>query len=159
MAPLRWTLVHYDHNICPHTRAQGLHTVTPVTTSVRNVIIIGSGPAGYTAAICVNQLRTHGTTEGHILVTGAAGGMGEHIATKDLRMVDHEVLMPASQPLFGQAHVTTSSYDIPTDRRTERRKALQSAVEVGAGEGATQRDRGVRVELVNAPAAAFRRET
>ena len=72
--------------------------------------------------------------------------MAEHIAVKDLRMVDHEVLMPASQPLFGQAHVTTSSYDLPTEKRTERRKALQAAVEAGAGDGATQRDRDLYVK-------------
>ncbi|WP_341856360.1 gfo/Idh/MocA family oxidoreductase [Brachybacterium sp. GPGPB12] len=72
--------------------------------------------------------------------------MSEHIATKDLRMVDHEVLMPASQPLFGQAHVTTSSYDLPTERRTARRKALQAAVEAGTGDGATQRDRDLYVK-------------
>ena len=72
--------------------------------------------------------------------------MSEHIATKDLRMVDHEVLMPASQPLFGQAHVTTSSYDLPTEQRTARRKALQAAVEAGTGDGATQRDRDLYVK-------------
>jgi len=72
--------------------------------------------------------------------------MAEHIATKDLRMVDHEVLMPASQPLYGGAHVTTSSYDLPTDVRSQRRKALQAAVEAGAGSGATQRDRDLYVK-------------
>ncbi|WP_245822921.1 hypothetical protein [Brachybacterium avium] len=72
--------------------------------------------------------------------------MAEHIAVKDLRMVDHEVLMPASQPLFGGAHVTTSSYDLPSEVRSQRRKALQAAVEAGAGDGATQRDRDLYVK-------------
>ena len=72
--------------------------------------------------------------------------MAEHIAVKDLRMVDHEILMPASQPLYGGAHVTTSSYDLPTEVRSSRRKALQAAVEAGAGGGATQRDRDLYVK-------------
>src|SRR5699024_2516758 len=76
--------------------------------------------------------------------------MAEHIAVKDLRMVDHEVLMPASQPLYGAAHVTTSSYDLPTEVRSQRRKALQAAVEAGTGDGATQRD---RVLLLQGPLA------
>ncbi|ATG51152.1 dehydrogenase [Brachybacterium vulturis] len=72
--------------------------------------------------------------------------MAEHIAVKDLRMVDHEVLMPASQPMFGGAHVTTSSYDLPSEVRSQRRKALQAAVEAGTGDGATQRDRDLYVK-------------
>src|SRR5690625_1257686 len=72
--------------------------------------------------------------------------MNEQIATKDLRMIDHEVLMPASQPLFGGARVTSSAYDLPTEVRTERRKALQAAVVAGSGEGATQRDRDLYVK-------------
>src|SRR5690625_7351942 len=61
-------------------------------------------------------------------------------------MIDHEVLMPASQPLFGGARVTSSAYDLPTEERTERRKALQAAVVAGSGEGATQRDRDLYVK-------------
>ncbi|WP_226985843.1 Gfo/Idh/MocA family oxidoreductase [Brachybacterium sp. FME24] len=72
--------------------------------------------------------------------------MAEQIATKDLRMVDHEVLMPASQPLFGGAHVTTSSYDLPSEVRSQRRTELQSAVVAGSGDGATQRDRDLYVK-------------
>src|SRR5699024_164976 len=72
--------------------------------------------------------------------------MSELIATKDLRMIDHEVLMPASQPLFGGAHVTTSSYDLPSEIRSQRRKDLPAAVEAGAGGGATQRDRDLYVK-------------
>ena len=72
--------------------------------------------------------------------------LGDRIAAKDVRMIDHEVLMPASQPLFGWAHVTTSAYDLPTEVRSERRKSLQAAVEAGAGEGATQRDRDLYVK-------------
>ncbi|MGP5127927.1 Gfo/Idh/MocA family oxidoreductase [Brachybacterium tyrofermentans] len=72
--------------------------------------------------------------------------MAEQIATKDLRMVDHEVLMPASQPLFGGAHVTTSSYDLPSEVRAQRRTNLQAAVVAGSGDGATQRDRDLYVK-------------
>src|SRR5690625_6420079 len=51
-----------------------------------------------------------------------------------------------SQPLFGGARVTSSAYDLPTEVRTERRKALQAAVVAGSGEGATQRDRDLYVK-------------
>jgi hypothetical protein len=70
----------------------------------------------------------------------------ENIRARDVRMIDHEVLMPASGPLFGRAHVTASAYDLPSEKRQERRKSLQEAVVAGAGEGATQRDRDLYVK-------------
>ncbi|UQN31500.1 Gfo/Idh/MocA family oxidoreductase [Brachybacterium kimchii] len=70
----------------------------------------------------------------------------ENIRARDVRMIDHEVLMPASGPLFGRAHVTASAYDLPSEKRQERRKTLQEAVVAGAGEGATQRDRDLYVK-------------
>src|SRR5690606_35283366 len=57
-----------------------------------------------------------------------------------------EVLMPASQPLFGHAHVTSSAYDLPSEVRSQRRTALQEAVVAGTGEAATQRDRDLYVK-------------
>src|SRR5690625_6259237 len=49
--------------------------------------------------------------------------MNEQIATKDLRMIDHEVLMPASQPLFGGARVTSSA-----DRKSTRLNSSHVAI-------------------------------
>lgn len=72
--------------------------------------------------------------------------IAERIATRDLRLLSHDVLMPAAQPLFGHAKVTASAYDLPGDTRTQRRKDMQAAVEAGTGEGATQRDRDLYVK-------------
>ncbi|MBB5830503.1 Gfo/Idh/MocA family oxidoreductase [Brachybacterium aquaticum] len=131
----------------------GLHVEDLLQLMKRGIPVLVEPPLGYSAEEIAQVADFERMTGRRLTMMAypqqyddAVVRMGEHIATKDLRMVDHEVLMPASQPLFGQAHVTTSSYDIPTDRRTERRKALQSAVEVGAGEGATQRDRDLYVK-------------
>lgn len=48
------------------------------------------GTAGYTAALCVNALLRHGLTEGHVLVTGATGGVGS-IAVQLLTSLGFEV--------------------------------------------------------------------
>ena len=72
--------------------------------------------------------------------------IAERIAPRDLRLLSHDVLMPAAQPLFGHAKVTASAYDLPGDTRTQRRKDMQAAVEAGTGEGATQRDRDLYVK-------------
>jgi predicted dehydrogenase len=73
-------------------------------------------------------------------------GLSDFVRGRDLRMLEHEVLMPASQPLFGQAHVTSSAYDLPSEKRKERREALQQAVVAGSGDAATQRDRDLYVK-------------
>lgn len=72
--------------------------------------------------------------------------IAETVKRRDVRMLDYEILMPASQPMFGHAHVTSSAYDLDSDLRSERRTALQDAVEAGSGIGATQRDRDLYVK-------------
>lgn len=131
----------------------GLHVEDLLSLVRRGIPVMVEPPLGYSAEE-VAKVTEFERIAGRRLVMLAhpqqyddsVTRMAEHIATKDLRMIDHEVLMPASQPLFGQAHVTTSSYDLPTEQRTARRKALQAAVEAGAGDGATQRDRDLYVK-------------
>ena len=131
----------------------GLHVEDLLALMRRGIPVLVEPPLGYSAEE-VAKVADFERMTGRRLVMMAypqqyddsVTRMGEHIAVKDLRMVDHEVLMPASQPLYGGAHVTTSSYDLPTEKRSERRKALQSAVEAGAGDGATQRDRDLYVK-------------
>ncbi|HEX7353149.1 Gfo/Idh/MocA family oxidoreductase [Brachybacterium sp.] len=131
----------------------GLHVEDLLALMRRGIPVLAEPPLGYSESE-VAQIADFERMSGRRLLMMAypqqyddsVGRMSEHIATKDLRMVDHEVLMPASQPLFGGAHVTTSSYDLPTEKRSARRKALQAAVEAGAGPGATQRDRDLYVK-------------
>lgn len=131
----------------------GLHVDDLLALVRRGIPVMVEPPLGYSAAE-IAKVTEFERIAGRRLVMMAypqqyddsVTRMAEHIAVKDLRMVDHEILMPASQPLFGQAHVTTSSYDLPTEKRSERRKALQAAVEAGAGDGATQRDRDLYVK-------------
>jgi len=131
----------------------GLHVEDLLALMRRGIPVLAEPPLGYSESE-VAQVADFERMSGRRLLMMAypqqyddsVGRMSEHIATKDLRMVDHEVLMPASQPLFGGAHVTTSSYDLPTEKRSARRKALQAAVEAGAGPGATQRDRDLYVK-------------
>jgi hypothetical protein len=131
----------------------GLHVDDLLSLVRRGIPVMVEPPLGYSAEE-IAKVTEFERIAGRRLVMMAhpqqyddsVTRMAEHIAVKDLRMVDHEVLMPASQPLFGQAHVTTSSYDLPTEKRTERRKALQAAVEAGSGDGATQRDRDLYVK-------------
>jgi len=131
----------------------GLHVDDLLSLVRRGIPVMVEPPLGYSAAE-IAKVTEFERIAGRRLVMMAypqqyddsVTRMAEHVAVKDLRMVDHEVLMPASQPLYGQAHVTTSSYDLPTEKRSERRKALQAAVEAGAGDGATQRDRDLYVK-------------
>src|SRR5690606_8836638 len=126
----------------------GLHVEDLLQLMRRGIPVLVEPPLGYSAEE-IAQVADFERMTGRRLVMMAhpqqyddsVARMSELIATKDLRMIDHEVLMPASQPLFGGAHVTTSSYDLPSEIRSQRRKDLQAAVEAGAGGGATQRDR------------------
>ena len=130
----------------------GLHVEDLLALMRRGIPVLVEPPVGFSADE-VEQVASFERMTGRRMLMMAypqqyddsVTRMAEHIATKDLRMVDHEVLMPASQPLYGGAHVTTSSYDLPTEVRSKRRKALQAAVEAGAGPGATQRDRDLYV--------------
>ncbi|MGP9581365.1 Gfo/Idh/MocA family oxidoreductase [Brachybacterium sp. AOP35-5H-19] len=131
----------------------GLHVEDLLTLMRRGIPVLVEPPVGFSADE-VEQVAGFERMTGRRLLMMAypqqyddsVTRMSEHIPVKDLRMVDHEVLMPASQPLFGSAHVTTASYDLPTEVRSQRRKALQAAVEAGAGAGATQRDRDLYVK-------------
>lgn len=131
----------------------GLHVEDLLALMRRGIPVLVEPPVGFSADE-VEQVASFERMTGRRMLMMAypqqyddsVTRMAEHIATKDLRMVDHEVLMPASQPLYGGAHVTTSSYDLPTEVRSKRRKALQAAVEAGAGPGATQRDRDLYVK-------------
>ena len=131
----------------------GLHVEDLLALMRRGIPVLAEPPVGFSADE-VSQVADFERMTGRRLLMMAYPQqyddsvrlMTEQIATKDLRMIDHEVLMPASQPLFGGARVTSSAYDLPTEVRTERRKALQAAVVAGSGEGATQRDRDLYVK-------------
>ena len=131
----------------------GLHVEDLLALMRRGIPVLVEPPIGYSGEEVAKVADFERMTGRRLLMMAypqqyddSVTRMAEQIATKDLRMVDHEVLMPASQPLFGAAHVTTSSYDLPTEMRSQRRKALQAAVEAGAGGGATQRDRDLYVK-------------
>ncbi len=131
----------------------GLHAEDLLALMRRGIRVLVEPPLGFSAAEVQNILDFERMTGRRMLMTAypqqyddSVTRMSEHIGVKDLRMVDHEVLMPASQPLFGAAHVTTSSYDLPTEVRSKRRKDLQAAVEAGSGDAATQRDRDLYVK-------------
>ncbi|MFC7456686.1 Gfo/Idh/MocA family oxidoreductase [Brachybacterium sp. GCM10030267] len=131
----------------------GLHVEDLLQLMRRGIPVLVEPPLGFSAEE-VAKVADFERMTGRRLVMMAypqqydesVARMSEQIATKDLRMVDHEVLMPASQPLFGGAHVTSSSYDLPSDVRSQRRSDLQAAVVAGSGEGATQRDRDLYVK-------------
>ncbi len=131
----------------------GLHVDDLLQLLRRGVPVLVEPPLGYSADE-VRKITDFERMIGRRLVMmaypqqydEALTDMGERIPKRDLRMVDYEVLMPASQPLYGAAHVTPSAYDLPPELRTERRHQLQEAVEAGSGEGATQRDRDLYVK-------------
>ena len=131
----------------------GLHVEDLLTLMRRGIPVLVEPPIGYSAEEIARVADFERMTGRRLLMTAypqqyddSVTRMAEHIAVKDLRMVDYEVLMPASQPLYGWAHVTTASYNLPSEVRKERRKALQAAVEAGTGDGATQRDRDLYVK-------------
>lgn len=131
----------------------GLHVDDLLQLLRRGVPVLVEPPLGYSAAE-IAKIADFERMTGRNLVMMAypqqyddsVGRIAEQIAVKDVRMIEHRVLMPASQPLFGGAHVTTSAYDLPAEQRSERRNALQEAVVAGSGESATQRDRDLYVK-------------
>lgn len=73
------------------------------------------GTAGYTAALCVHQLLTHGTTSGHVLVTGATGGVGS-IAVLLLKALNFEVTALTGRPDSESKYLTSLGADHILDR-------------------------------------------
>lgn len=126
----------------------GLHVDDLLAIIKRGIPVLVEPPLGYSADE-VSRITDFERILGRRLVMMAypqqydevLSQISEHIRQRDVRIFDHEVLMPASQPLFGQAHVTSSAYDLPTEVRKQRRTDLKDAVAAGTGEGATQRDR------------------
>jgi hypothetical protein len=131
----------------------GLHVEDLLQLLKRGIPVLVEPPLGYSAQE-VARIRDFERLMGRRLVMMAypqqydevLGEIAGTVRARDVRMIDHEVLMPASGPLFGRAHVTASAYDLPSEKRQERRKDLQAAVVAGAGEGATQRDRDLYVK-------------
>ncbi|MDO5032623.1 acryloyl-CoA reductase [Corynebacterium sp.] len=91
------------------------------------------GTAGYTAAICVNQLRKHGTTEGHVLVTGATGGVGS-IAVQLLKSAGYEVTAVTGRVDSQADYLHSLGADHVIDRASlsETGRPLQKALYDGA---------------------------
>lgn len=131
----------------------GLHVEDLLALLRRGIPVLVEPPLGYSAEEIDRVVEFERLTGRNLVMMAypqqydeSVARIAEQIAVKDVRMVDHEVLMPASQPLFGGAHVTTSAYDLPSEVRAERRNALQAAVKAGSGEAATQRDRDLYVK-------------
>ncbi|QRP61972.1 acryloyl-CoA reductase [Corynebacterium minutissimum] len=113
-------------------RVNGEATIpVPERFSAHDAAAIGT--AGYTAAICVNQLRTHGTTEGHILVTGATGGVGS-IAVQLLKSAGYEVTAVTGRVDSQSEYLTRLGADHILDRAalSETGRPLQKALYDGA---------------------------
>ncbi len=91
------------------------------------------GTAGYTAAICVNQLLTHGTREGHVLVTGATGGVGS-IAVQLLKSLGFEVTAVTGRVDSESEYLQALGADHIIDRSelSETGRPLQKALYDGA---------------------------
>ncbi|PWH06620.1 dehydrogenase [Brachybacterium endophyticum] len=131
----------------------GLHVEDLLQLLKRGIPVLVEPPLGYSAAE-VARIRDFERVMGRRLVMMAypqqydevLDEVSENLRGRDVRMIDHEVLMPASGPLFSRAHVTSAAYDLPSEKRQERRKNLQEAVVAGTGEGATQRDRDLYVK-------------
>ena len=131
----------------------GLHVEDVLAIIRRGIPVLVEPPLGFSAEE-IARVADFERMTGRRLVMMAypqahealATGLPGRLPRRDLRMLEHEVLMPAAQPLFGAAHVTVSAYDLPGDLRTQRREALQAAVEAGSGAGALQRDRDLYVK-------------
>lgn len=91
------------------------------------------GTAGYTAAICVNQLLAHGATEGHVLVTGATGGVGS-IAVQLLKSLGFEVTAVTGRVDSESEYLQALGADHIIDRSalSETGRPLQKALYDGA---------------------------
>lgn len=131
----------------------GLHVDDVLALIKRGIPVLVEPPLGFSAAE-IRRVADFERMAGRRLVMLAfpqqhdeiVTGMTERIPARDVRMIEHEVLMPANQPLFGAAQVTASAYDLPSEVRTRLRDELQEAVEAGSGAGATQRDRDLYVK-------------
>ena len=131
----------------------GLHVDDLLLLLRRGVPVLVEPPLGYSAEE-IARIADFERMTGRPLVMMAypqqyddsVRRVAEQVPVKDVRMIEHRVLMPASQPLFGAAHVTTSAYDLPAEQRSARRNALQEAVVAGSGPSATQRDRDLYVK-------------
>ena len=81
----------------------------------------------------MNQLRTHGTTKGHILVTGATGGVGS-IAVQLLKSSGYEVTAVTGRVESQSEYLTSLGADHVLDRTalSETGRPLQKALYDGA---------------------------
>src|SRR5699024_3404482 len=86
----------------------GLHVEDLLALMRRGIPVLVEPPVGFSADEVEQVASCERMTGRRMLMMAypqqyddSVTRMAEHIATKDLRMVDHEVLMPASQPLYG----------------------------------------------------------
>ncbi|MCS6712224.1 Gfo/Idh/MocA family oxidoreductase [Brachybacterium sp. EF45031] len=133
--------------------SDGLHVEDVLALVRRGIPVLVEPPLGFSEDE-IRQVVQFERMAGRRLVMiahpqvfdAAVTRLAETVKARDLRMLDYEVLMPATQPMYGHAHVTASAYDLDTDLRMARRDALQKAVEAGSGDAATQRDRDLYVK-------------
>lgn len=133
--------------------SDGLHTQDVLALIRRGIHVLVEPPLGFSEAE-VREVADFERMTGRRLVMLAHPQqydpmvklLAERLPRRDLRLLDHEVRMPAAQAIFGQAHVTVSAYDLPSELRAERRKSLEAAVIAGTGEAAVQRDRDMYVK-------------
>ncbi|GEM_PF-1950487 len=133
--------------------SDGLHVDDVLAVIRRGVPVLVEPPLGFSAEEIAQVADFERMTGRHLVMMAypqqydeAIATLAERLPRRDIRLLEHEVRMPSAQPLFGRAHVTVSAYDLPSDARTQRREALQGAVETGTGTGATQRDRDLYVK-------------
>ncbi len=131
----------------------GLHVDDVLAVIRRGIPVLVEPPLGFSAEEIAKVSDFERMTGRHLVMMAypqqydeAIATLAERLPRRDIRLLEHEVRMPSAQPLYGRAHVTVSAYDLPSDVRTQRREALQGAVEAGTGAGATQRDRDLYVK-------------
>lgn len=73
--------------------------LVPIPAAFSELEAMALGTAGYTAMLCVNAVRDHGTRpdDGPVLVTGAAGGVGS-VAIMLLGKLGYEVVASTGRP-------------------------------------------------------------
>ncbi|MDO5662187.1 MAG: Gfo/Idh/MocA family oxidoreductase, partial [Brachybacterium sp.] len=133
--------------------ADGVHVPDVLRIIRRGIPVLVEPPLAFSAEE-LREIQQFERMAGRTLVIAAYAQqydetvqrLPELLQRRDVRMFEHEVRMPANAAMYGHAHVTSSSYDLPSSLRAERRSALQAAVEAGSGEGATQRDRDLYVK-------------